>query len=60
MWKSQLAIANNFISSIDNDEEHVLNSKSENMEIINDDTHEDSNTNTNSSFNVNSSILNAL
>ena len=60
MWKSQLAIANNFISSIDNDEEHVLNSKSENIEIINDDTHEDSNTNTNSSFNVNSSILNAL
>ena len=60
MWKSQLAIANNFISSIDNDEEHVLNSKSENIEIINDDTDEDSNTNTNSSFNVNSSILNAL
>ena len=29
MWKIQLTIANNFISSIDNDEEHVMHSKSE-------------------------------
>ena len=41
MWKSQLAIANNFISFIDNDEEHVLNSTSDNIEIIiNDDADE--------------------
>ena len=33
-WKIQLAIANNFISSIDNDEEHVMHSKSDNTEII--------------------------
>ena len=26
-WKTQLTIANNFISSIDNDEEHVMHSK---------------------------------
>ena len=35
--KIQLTIENNFISSIDNDEEHVLHSKSDNMEtMIND------------------------
>ena len=28
-WKIQLAIANNFISSIDNDEERVMHSKSD-------------------------------
>ena len=28
-WKIQLIIANNFISSIDNDEEHVLHSKND-------------------------------
>ena len=40
-WKIQLAIANNFISSIDNDEEHALHSKSNNMEImINDEANE--------------------
>ena len=32
--KIQLTIENNFISSIDNDEEHVLHSKSDNMEIM--------------------------
>ena len=34
MWKIQLTIENNFISSIDNDEERVLNSKSDNIEVI--------------------------
>ena len=33
-WKIQLTIANNFISSIDNDEEHVMHSKSDNIEIM--------------------------
>ena len=32
-WKIQLAIANYFISSIDNDEEHVMHSKSHNIKI---------------------------
>ena len=32
--KIQLTIANNLISSIDNDEEHVVHSKSDNIEII--------------------------
>ena len=37
----QLTIANNFISSIDNDEEHVMHSKSDNIEImINDEADE--------------------
>ena len=41
MWKFQLAIANDFSSSIENDEEHVIHSKSENIEImINDEAHE--------------------
>ena len=40
-WKVQLAIANNFISSIDNDEKRVMHSKSDNIEImINDKTDE--------------------
>ena len=30
----QLIIANNFISSTDNDEEHVMHSKSDNIEIM--------------------------
>ena len=30
-WKIQLTIANNFISSIDNDEEYVMHSKSDNI-----------------------------
>ena len=30
-WKIQLTVANNFILSIDNDEEHVMHSKSDNM-----------------------------
>ena len=33
-WKIQLTIANNFISSIDNDEERVMHSKSDNIEIM--------------------------
>ena len=33
-WKVQLTIANNFISSIDNDEERVMHSKSDNIEIM--------------------------
>ena len=33
-WEIQLTIANNFISSIDNDEERVLHSKSDNIEIM--------------------------
>ena len=40
-WKIQLTIANNFISSINNDEERVMHSKSDNMDImINDETDE--------------------
>ena len=30
----QLTIANNFISSLDNDEERVIHSKSDNIEIM--------------------------
>ena len=38
MWKIQLTIANNFISSADNDEERVMHSESDNIEIkINDE-----------------------
>ena len=33
-WKIQLKIANKFISSIDNDEDCVIHSKRENIEII--------------------------
>ena len=33
-WKIQLAIANNFISFIDNDEECVMHSKSGNLKIM--------------------------
>ena len=33
-WKIQIAIANNFISSIDNDEERVIHSKSDKIEIM--------------------------
>ena len=33
-WKIQLAIANNFISSLHNDEERVMHSKSDNIEIM--------------------------
>ena len=33
-WKIQLTIANNFISSIDNDEERIMHSKSDNIKII--------------------------
>ena len=33
-WKIQLAIANNFISSLHNDEERVMHSKSDNVEIM--------------------------
>ena len=34
MWRIQLKIANNFISSIDNEEELVMHIKSYNIEII--------------------------
>ena len=41
MWKIQLNISNKFISSIDNDEEHAMHSKSDNIEImINDEADE--------------------
>ena len=33
-WKIQLTISNNFNSSLDNDEERVLHSKSDNIEIM--------------------------
>ena len=33
-WKNQLTIANNFISSIDDDEERVMHSKKDNIEIM--------------------------
>ena len=33
-WKVQLTKTNNFISSIDNDEERVMHSKSDNAEIM--------------------------
>ena len=40
-WKIQLTIANNFIFSVDNNEERVLDSKSGNIEImINDEADE--------------------
>ena len=40
-WEIQLTIANNFISSIDNNEQHAMHSKSDNIEImINDETDE--------------------
>ena len=40
-WKIQLTVANNFISSIDNDEERVMHSKGDNIEImINDEADE--------------------
>ena len=40
-WKIQLAIVNNFISSIENDEERVRRSKCSNIEImINDEADE--------------------
>ena len=40
-WKIQLTIANNFVSSIDNNEEHVMHSKCNNIEIlINDEADE--------------------
>ena len=41
MWKIQLTTTINFASLIDNDEEHVMNSKSDNIEImINDEADE--------------------
>ena len=41
MWRIQLTITNNFICSIDNDEEHVMHSRSDNIEImINDEADE--------------------
>ena len=40
-WTFKLTIRNNFISFMDNDEERVMHSKSDNMEItINDDADE--------------------
>ena len=41
MWKIQLTIANNFISSTDCDEERAMHSKSDSIEImINDEADE--------------------
>ena len=37
IWRIQVTIANNFISSIDNDEELEMHSKSNNIELINDE-----------------------
>ena len=34
IWKFQLTIANNLTSSLDNDEEHVIHSKCDNIEIM--------------------------
>ena len=34
MWKIQLTMVHNFISSIDHDEEHVIHSKINNIEIM--------------------------
>ena len=40
-WKIQLTMSNNFISSLDNDEQGVMHSKSDNIEImINDEADE--------------------
>ena len=40
-WKFELAMTNNFISSVDIDKEHVMHSKSDNVEImINDEADE--------------------
>ena len=40
-WKFELAMTNNFISSVDIDKEHVMYSKSDNVEImINDEADE--------------------
>ena len=40
-WKIQFTISDDFISSIDNDEKHVMHSKSDNIEImINDEADE--------------------
>ena len=40
-WKIQFTIPDDFTSSIDNDEEHVMHSKSDNIEImINDEADE--------------------
>ena len=36
-WKIKLTIANNFISSTDNDEERVMHLKSDNIEIMSSD-----------------------
>ena len=33
-WKIQLTIANNFVSFIDNDKEHEMHSKTDNIEMI--------------------------
>ena len=33
-WKIRLTIANNFISSIENDEERAMHSKIDNLEIV--------------------------
>ena len=33
-WKFELAMTNNFISSVDIDKEHVMYSKSDNVEIM--------------------------
>ena len=45
MWKIQLTIAINFVSSKYNDKGHVMNSKSDNIEIIINDKADDVNEN---------------
>ena len=40
VWKTQLTIRNNVISSIDNDEEHVMHLKCDNTDIMNNNEHE--------------------
>ena len=34
MWKIQLTIANDFVSSTDSDEDRLMHSKSDNIEVI--------------------------
>ena len=41
IWKIQLTIANNFISSLDNDEERIIHSENDNTKVmINDEADE--------------------
>ena len=40
-WKIQITIANNFISCIDNNEEHIMHSKIDNTDIASNDEADD-------------------